>query len=419
ATGDTWTIEELPVDLGEIASLAMALGPNGLPRVIATTHDTTGFAVRSLAIVDDTLAVSVVADRLGAFTPAAVSVGASGPHVVFTDEQNRVVHASRPTPNAAEPDLGRRGVESGCAESIVEALADEPASGDVATNEKHDRDCEWLDDPQGLTAVWLAHACDGARDANACLLAGLELAPRGKVGRLRASSRVAPCEPMKTDCYVSVRTQAKLPVSRGGADEARAAERFERTCELGYAGGCLLRGELADGKDDARAIDDYRRACNAHLPSACAGVVSMVATKRAHLEDNQLAPVRAALVAACTEKRGPDACNALAFLMERGLGGPKEDASSRHLEACERGSAQSCVRLLVGPGARGPAPNVAPAALDATLREACAAGPDGCYARALALESGWGLARDDAAAGRAMSEACTAGSRSACARAGR
>src|SRR5205807_10147871 len=141
-------------------------------------------------------------------------------------------------------------------------------------------------------------------------------------------------------------------------DETRAAQRFERACELGYPGGCLLRGEIADdASDDARAMEMYRRACNPHLPAACAGVVSLVATKRAHLEDNQLAPVRAALTTACTDKRGPDACNALAFLMERGLGGAKEDATARHVDACERGSAQSCVRLLVGPGARGPAPN--------------------------------------------------------------
>ncbi len=255
-----------------------------------------------------------------------------------------------------------------------------------------------------------------AGEVDACLVAAARAAPLRVLTTLElAHDR---CEKPARDCPTSFDEAGELaPWMAKGRDVEAAITLLEHACSLGSGPACML---LEFNATDARAasLDVLAKACDVRLPIACAALLIRV--------DGQLAPapgllaVRRSLRIACKDGATAEGCNALAFMEEAGLGGPRQpgEAVHHHVQACERGAALSCIGLLTSRTPPRPPPKLALDRFEELLSTRCSElGQErACLALATAYNVGWGLPRDAEKARTVLEGACEAGMASACTR---
>ena len=257
-----------------------------------------------------------------------------------------------------------------------------------------------------------------AGEVDACLVEAARSAPLKVVTRLELAHDVCRGEKASGTCLTTFDEAGELaPWMPKQRDIGAAITLLDRACSLGSRPACTL---LASNATDARAasLDVLTKACDARLPIACSALL-----KRGDRQVGTapgLATVRTSLRNACMDGETVEACNALAFMEEAGLGGPRKaaDAIRHHAQACERGAALSCIGLLTSRTPPRPAPNFEPDRLEELLSTRCSELGDerACLALATAYEVGWGLPRDAERARTILEEACGAGMTNACAR---
>lgn len=334
------------------------------------------------------------------------------PHIAYVvmwpdSRERQLVHARpRTASDAAAPGAYFTDEDTllkNCATVIAERLGE---ARELERSQRAHRSCGRHAKPELPSLDALGAKCE-AGDVNACLVAGTG---SGKLEGL-VSMDIALCpEERKGETCFSERSARQVIASwlNAGDDKAIALKYFERACVLGSRAACGL--VAVNLKDEEHANDLLALACTPALPVACSALVVKL-RKTPAAARKQLAQVRTTLATSCSTTEKPDACNALAYLEEAGLGGKahRTDALRHHLRACELGSARSCIRLLTGPFSR-PRP---PRQLDAErfhelLLETCTdeRDEDACLALATALGTGWGVPRDREAARSVLEEAC-------------
>ena len=128
-------------------------------------------------------------------------------------------------------------------------------------------------------------------------------------------------------------------------DEQRAAQIWQKACEVGEARGCVRLGFLYhSGKgveqDDTKAGKFYEKACDAGELSGCDSLASL------HQNSGEHAKAAAIFERAC-EKGFGLSCYNLAQIYEAGLGVASDESKALDLyvKACERGYAVVCYYL--------------------------------------------------------------------------
>ena len=134
------------------------------------------------------------------------------------------------------------------------------------------------------------------------------------------------------------------------ADSARAARLFQRSCDLGQAGGCNNLGLAFQGgegvpQDYERAMDYFARACSAGFAEGCNN-------QGALYEHGQGVPVNLGdaqrlYTQACRHGSGLG-CSNLGVLYAQGRGVPANASEAARLfrEACSVGSSVGCNNLV-------------------------------------------------------------------------
>lgn len=269
-----------------------------------------------------------------------------------------------------------------------------------------------------------------AGDADACLLLGVARAPKGALYAMTHELRGLPCPAKSIRCYT--RHIGKRPVKLGdawGDDAAGAAKALERACMAHRAGACIARWQIARHLAEADAKAWLLVGC-LYLDASLACAPAIVEGELLDDPDGALAGrIRTKLGERCIDTqdaRRAVACNALAFLEERAVGGAAAPAHAvgAHLTACGLGSSASCTHLLLADGPRPPPPpELTGERLEALLRGRCDpkqhASSDPCLALAAALETGWVVNRDPKAAKVILNEVCDGGRAEACVKIGR
>lgn len=343
--------------------------------------------------------------------------GSDAPHIVYTTTHvHQLVHARRRLAN--DPHL-QRGTISISLENVLDACATVISA---ATGEQRsafargyaDRWCN-KDFVRSLLDVnALGARCDGG-DANACVVGGIIATKTATL----VSLDLAPC--LEGDlCRNSVSGESLLldGVEHGG-DEALATKMLTHGCELGVGAACLqvANTQRHQGGD---STESFAKACHAGLAVGCAALLD---TDAAKIQAPVALQARAALTGLCKRTTRPDACNALGYMEERGIGGKKQRraALDHYQRSCQLGSVLSCARLLVGPFGK----QRAPAGIDAATFEEMLSGrcdlldETACLALARAFDMGWVVARDRERARSVLVEACEEGIAAACKRIGR
>ena len=173
------------------------------------------------------------------------------------------------------------------------------------------------------------------------------------------------------------------------ADPARAAQLFERACDLRDFSGCARLGDVlarGRGRDVSRASAAYQRACDGGRLEACASLGRLLSDGRGDARDR----VRAvALFQKACDGRVVDGCVRLAVALRQGAGAVTQRAQAVRLltQACRDNSAEGCMELgltyLRGQGAA-----IDPVRALPLLERACMGGIGGRPGRGGALPLG-------------------------------
>lgn len=469
--GGSWKTEKLSSD--PLASIAATRTPSGLGVVAFSENQSVQLmkfsnelgtrseialglpsgSVRALALTIDRSDVVHVAFRVGHGTadgevmyaseraPAAMLVArdqterialqlddTNAPHLAYVatwpDERNlHLIHARIRTP--AERDL-----PSGTYHQDESTLLQSCATlvtgqiGEAHGHREHQRADRWCGpnaNPSWPTKERLGSLCV-AGDINACLLEGTRAGKLKVLLSAELARDVCATGKQKDRCFASFKNKEPLAgwLDRG-SDDSSAMKRFEKACALGSKAACMLFAFDGSNTRDAR-IDLFASACGPEFPIACAALLIEV-NEKPDSAKAVLPPVRSSLTKACTSSEKPEACNALAYMEEAGLGGAVRvaDAVRHHVRACDLGSVLSCVRLLTGPfGRQRPPRKLDPEKFEDHLSNRCSARDEvACIALATAFETGWGVERDRNKARAVLDEACQEGLAGACKRAKR
>jgi len=184
------------------------------------------------------------------------------------------------------------------------------------------------------------------------------------------------------------------------ADPARAAQLFERACDLHDAAACARLGDVlarGRGRDANRAAAAYQRACDAGRLEACASLGRLLADGRGIARDR----VRAArLFQKACDGHVVDGCVRLAVALRQGAGAVTNRPQSVRLltQACRDNNPEGCMELgltyLRGVGAA-----IDPVRALPLLERACMGGiGEACRTLGERHEQGRGAAQDAARA---------------------
>lgn len=357
---------------------------------------------------------SLILDGFDATQGFAIVVdGQNRPHVAFSpmfsgQATQSLLYARHRIPADRPADFVRdvAGQIAACARLARHELGAEPAmtEGDFR---RAARVCAPLKTNSQLLSDLEQRCTQGS--AEACLVAAA-IANKPKQALTTMELIHDRCKSRKPGCTI---TSTSIEESELGwflptadRDVALADRTIDRACKLGDRAACFYQ---VWGTKPA-SFDKLAGHCTAVLPIACAAALVQLPQTLGDAERTQLTEIRSALEGACSTSTRTSACVALAFMKERGLGGPAKPAEAlkHHLRACGLYSPLSCIRLLAGPFGR-PAP---PKDLDADrvnelLAVHCSRrDPDACLAHAAAFERGWVVPRDRAKAKQILEEAC-------------
>jgi TPR repeat protein len=128
-------------------------------------------------------------------------------------------------------------------------------------------------------------------------------------------------------------------------DLARAEALFTQLCEHDGANACVMLGRLHHNTIDQhdKALASYLKACDSRSMEGCFSAASLLAMEPS-IKDEPRA--RALTEKACAGKH-PSACEQLAWMLERGFGGPVDVAGARtvYQSSCDAGAHAACLRL--------------------------------------------------------------------------
>jgi hypothetical protein len=407
---------------GDPSALAIAIDDMDRVHVALAVHDENDFGhvmyaterARKLTIVarDFTEQVAITLDADGRPKLAYVAMG---------PEERRFDLIYARLRSAKERDLPPRHYArdssvqlDSCAIRIANQLGE---AQDPAMAQRADRWCGPMFPPDELPPLGaLVESCDnGVREA--CMVAG------SRAGALAITSGIEiamECTtPTKQGCVRSFTNTVGIANWLGhGPDDAGALKLFGKACRFGSRPACAVIGTYEN--DPRQAAELFADACSPELPLACAAALAKLDGTRASSRP-MFDRIRKALAAACDSSTIAEACNALAYMEEAALGGPRSaEAQTHHARACELGSVTSCTRLLVGPFARMNAPGqLDKRRFEESLSNSCTGEfqyESACLALSVAFETGWGVDRDVTKAARFLDEACRLGSVTACKR---
>jgi TPR repeat protein len=275
--------------------------------------------------------------------------------------------------------------------------------------------CEKLGPELATLAGALRARCDALeRDACSVLAAALV---GYKTAALATELFSPPCGKKKTDavCQARVRRIERIELEALARDDAGAARLFERDCASKDARACVELAFLAT--KGVREHELMRTACLLGEASACPDAVYGAWTVP-QLADPELHGRAAETLAARCDAGGAVACNALGFLLERGLVAPggAESAAAYYRKACDAGRGVGCANLVFLALARPAlAHDLELRAIVPRLALPCDRGEQHvCLARALALARGLGVRAKPAEARKELAALCQAGLSEAC-----
>ncbi|MBI4957050.1 MAG: sel1 repeat family protein [Myxococcales bacterium] len=280
-------------------------------------------------------------------------------------------------------------------------------------------DCQKLaaQGPEVLT--YLAARC-AAADGASCTLLGHAARRQMSLG-IETSLVSPPCATATASCNAQV--QRVLPfefaLGPGGADPGAAGLRFQQGCDSGHLDGCLAIAELTAASNPFGAAEIYGRACRAGRTPACAQAVYLFRAA-GRVEDTALEADIARELGAQCDRGTASACNALGFVVERGVGVPPSADGARALyaRACRAGDAIGCANLAFEVvndpklAARSPLDAAALGLLEQTCRGDEI--KETCLAAGVMLARGLGSKKDPKRARAVLKPLCDKGYREAC-----
>ncbi|MCC6522558.1 MAG: sel1 repeat family protein [Polyangiaceae bacterium] len=267
---------------------------------------------------------------------------------------------------------------------------------------------------------YLAARC-AAADGASCTLLGHAARRQMSLG-IETSLVSPPCASASASCNAQV--QRALPFEfalgpAGSADPAAASRRFQQGCDGGHQDGCLAIAELTAGSNPFGAAELYGRACRAGRTAACAHAVYLFRAA-GRVEDTALEAEIARQLGVQCDLGTASACNALGFVVERGVGVPPSADGARALygRACRAGDAIGCANLAfeVVNQPKLAAQSPLDAAALGLLEQTCRGDEikETCLAAGVMLVRGVGTKKDAKRARALLKPLCDRGYREAC-----
>jgi TPR repeat protein len=398
---------------GTISRLAAAI--DGAGKVHAAFEVRTGGTHSQIRYVREGATVdSLILDGFDASQGIVLAVdGQNRPHVAVAPRFSQrafgsLLYARLRTPADPPADFARdvAGQIAACARLARDELGAEPAmtEGDFRRTA---RVCAPLKTSSQPLFDLEQRCTQGSADA--CLVAAA-IANKPKKALTLMELTTDRCASRKPGCTTTSTSSEEselgwfLPTA--DLDVALAERAIDRACKLGDPTACFY--QLWGTKPASFGV--LAGHCTATLPIACAAALAQLPQTLGDAERKQLSEIRGALEGACATSTRTSACVALAFMKERGLGGPARpvDALKHHLRACGLYSPMSCIRLLVGPLGRPAAPkNLDADRIADLLAEHCSRrNQDACMAHAAAYQRGWAVPRDRDKAKQILVDAC-------------
>ncbi|MFO0603318.1 MAG: serine/threonine-protein kinase [Polyangiales bacterium] len=222
---------------------------------------------------------------------------------------------------------------------------------------------------------------------------------------------VAPPAPRRARRGLVAAVAAVVCLLTVGAVLAWRALRPPSTCEDGAVAVCLAEGERAAPTDAARAADRFQRACDLRDAAGCARLGDVLARGRGR----DVARASAAYERACDGGR-LEACSALGRLLADGRGVARDRVRAARLfqRACDGRVAEGCVRLAVALR-RGAGVATQQGRAVQLLQQACRDDQfEGCFELGVTYLRGDGAAIDPVRAASLLERACTGNVGEAC-----